>query len=156
MNVLIVYGSQFGTTEHLARAMGDALSPEHRVTVESDKGARLMLAGDTDLVFVGAPTQWGGHRILVRHFLTTLRDHGFDGVDAAAFDTRSPGEESKTGSAGRVIAEQLRDAGCRVVVPPESFIVTGYRGLAEGEEARARHWAVDVVRAVSVAVPVGT
>ena len=36
MNVLIVYGSQFGTTEHLARVMGDALASEHRVTVVSD------------------------------------------------------------------------------------------------------------------------
>src|SRR5262249_50273174 len=137
MNILIVYGSQFGTTAQLAHEMGEALSIDHRVTVVSDKGARLMLADDTDLLLVGAPTQWGGHRILVRHFLDTLVEHGFIGVAAAAFDTRSPGEESKTGSAARVIAEKLRIAGCRVVVPPESFIVPNYKGLAPGEELRA-------------------
>lgn len=153
MNVLIVYGSQFGTTEHLARVMGEALTPEHRVQVVPEKSARSLTGEGLDVLLVGAPTQFGGQRILVRRFLNGLRDHGFAGVAAAAFDTRSPGEESKTGAAARIIEEQLRAAGCAVVAPPEGFIVPNYKGLAPGEEVRARAWASNVVRSVALAAP---
>ena len=33
MDIVIVYGSQYGNTERLARAMGAALAPEHAVRV---------------------------------------------------------------------------------------------------------------------------
>ena len=69
---------------------------------------------------------------------------------AAAFDTRLPGPVSRTGAASSGIAHRLESAGCRLVVPPESFLVDASEGpIAEGEETRAGAWARTVVSAAT-------
>jgi flavodoxin len=155
MDILIVYGSQFGNTHRLARVMGEALAAaDHRVRVVDSREAQKLDADGIDLIVVGAPTQMGGLRLLVRSFLDGLEEHGFAGKPAAAFDTRLEGPREQTGAESDVIARHLAAAGCRLVAPPESFIVRGMRGpLADGEEERAASWAVSVVEAV-VADPV--
>ena len=114
-------------------------------------GAAKVTGDGVDLLLVGTPTQFGGRRLLVRPFLRSLRQHGFAGVDAAAFDTRSPGPGS--GSAAIPVAEALTAAGCRLVMEPEGFIVSGGKGaLAIGEEERAAQWARHAAQSVPVAV----
>jgi hypothetical protein len=50
---------------------------------------------------------------------------------------------------GRVIGAALEP---RLVVPPESFLVAGFTGpLVEGEEERAKSWALGVVDRLAVA-----
>jgi hypothetical protein len=66
MNDLVVYASQFGNTERLARVIGSALEPRHRVRVVATKDARALTGEDVDLLLVGAPTQMFGRRLLVR------------------------------------------------------------------------------------------
>jgi flavodoxin len=154
MNVLVVYASQFGNTERLARAIGSALEPRHSVTVVATKDARSLTGDGVDLLFVGAPTQMFGRRLLVRSFLDGLKSHGFSGHAAAAFDTRMGTPTEKNAAASETIAARLRAAGCRLVVPPESFLVAGFTGpLVEGEEQRAKTWALDVVERLAVATP---
>ncbi len=149
MHVLIVYGSQFGTTERLAREMGDALSALHTVDVVSAHEAEDLRGIGIHLLVVGAPTQFKGHRLLVRGFLKRLDAHGFAGCAAAAFDTRSHGDRGETGSAAEPIALALSGAGCNLLVPAESFSVEGLRGpLDAGEVERARAWITGLAHSV--------
>ena len=149
MRILIVYASQYGNTQKLAQAMGKVLAPEHDVRVLHAPAARTVTAEGVDLLFVGAPTQMRGLRLLAKPFLAGLEGRGFGGVLAAAFDTRM-GDFVQT-IASDVIARHLVGAGCRLVTPPASFLVLGLNGpLATGEEERAASWARSVVEGVSV------
>lgn len=149
MHILIVYGSQFGTTERLAREMADAISALHEVEVVGAHAAGEFTGSQIDLLVVGAPTQFKGHRLLVRSFLKHLEEHDFGGCPAAAFDTRAHGDRGETGSAAESIAVLLSEAGCNLLVPAESFTVEGMRGpLDDGELQRARAWIIGLVRSV--------
>ena len=152
MNILIVYGSQFGNTEHLARVIGSALEPSQSVRVVAAADAGGLTGEGVDLLIVGAPTQMFGRRLLVRKFLDGLKAHAFGGLAAAAFDTRMGTPTEKNAAEAEVIATRLEAAGCHLVVPPESFLVSGFTGpLVGGEEERARTWALDLVGNLAVA-----
>ena len=45
-----------------------------------------------------------------------------------------------TGRADRRIARLLARGGCRLLVPPESFLVNGQNELVDGEATRACAW----------------
>jgi flavodoxin len=151
MNVLVVYASQFGNTERLARVVGAALEPRHQVRVVRARDARALTGEGVDLLLVGAPTQMFGRRLLVRSFLDGLPSHGFGGVAAAAFDTRMGTPTQKNAAESEVIADRLQAAGGRLVVPPESFLVAGFTGpLVDGEEERATSWALGVAEHTAV------
>ena len=152
MNILIVFESQFGNTEHVARAMGGALEPRHTVRIVAARDAQTLTAEGVDLLVVGSPTQMFGRRLLVRSFLSGLGRRGYAGVSAAAFDTRMGTPTEKNSAASETIAERLKAAGCHLVAPAESFLVAGFTGpLVEGEEERARNWALGLVDRVAVA-----
>lgn len=153
MNVLIVYGSQFGNTERIARTIGAALEPRHSVEVVGARDARALGGGPVDLLIVGAPTQMFGRRLIVRSFLDGLKHQGFANVAAAAFDTRMGTPTEKNAAASETIATRLQAAGCRLIAPPESFLVAGFTGpLAAGEEARAMAWAANLEERVTAGV----
>lgn len=142
LDILVVYSSRFGNTERLARAIGAALEGDHAVRVVAAGDTEDLRGDDVDLLIVGAPTQVRGLLLGVRSFLRTLRNRGFTGRRAAAFDTRMAGERAQTGSAAEVIAKGLRSAGCLLAVEPESFLVADFTGpLADLEEQRAATWA---------------
>ena len=153
MNVLVVYGSQFGNTERVARTIGAALEPGHDVQVVGFRDARALAGNPIDLLIVGAPTQMFGRRLIVRSFLDGLKRQGFASVAAAAFDTRMGTPTEKNAAASETIASRLEAAGCRLVVPPESFLVAGFTGpLLDGEEERAKGWALDLADRVAVEI----
>lgn len=147
MDILVVFGSQFGNTQRIAGAIASALVSEHAVRVLPVAAARDLRGDDVDLLFVGAPTQMRGLRVVAEPFLAGLAERGFAGTPAAAFDTRV--DVGPQVLASTVIADRLAEAGCRLVASPESFLVLGLEGpLADGEEARAGDWARDVVAAL--------
>jgi flavodoxin len=153
VNVLVVYGSQFGNTERIARTIGAALEPRHDVQVVGARDARALARSPVDLLIVGAPTQMFGRRLIVRAFLDGLRRQGLSGVPAAAFDTRMGTPTEKNAAASETIAARLEAAGCRLAAPPESFLVAGFTGpLVAGEEERARRWAIALADQVGVGV----
>ncbi len=153
MNVLVVYGSQFGNTERIARTIGAALEPRHSVEVVGARDARALGSTPLDLLIVGAPTQMFGRRLIVRSFLDGLKRQGFGNVAAAAFDTRMGTPTEKNAAASETIGTRLQAAGCRLVAPPESFLVAGFTGpLVAGEEERAKRWALTLVEQVAVEV----
>ena len=63
------------------------------------------------------------------------------GRGAAAFDTRFDKPVLLTGSAAKGIARRLEHLGFRVIVEPESFLVTTENRLKDGEIERATAWA---------------
>jgi flavodoxin len=155
MDILVVYGTQYGNTQRIAQAIARALETDHRVRLIQAAEARHLRGDDVDLLFVGAPTQMHGLRLLAKPFLEALAARGFEGVAAASFDTRM-GRELDRPLESNVIAQLLTDAGCPLVVAPESLLLLGFEGpLADGEEARAEAWARSVADAVGSAGPAG-
>ncbi|HEY7702191.1 MAG TPA: flavodoxin domain-containing protein [Candidatus Limnocylindrales bacterium] len=145
MEILIVYGSQYGNTQRIAQAMAGALADEHTVSLVPAAAATHLRGEDVDLLFVGAPTQMRGLRLLAQPFLADLDARGFAGTPAVAFDTRMDMGPQTLES--WVIARYLAGTGCHLIAEPESFLVLGMEGpLAPGEETRAADWAVAVVR----------
>src|SRR5579863_1385102 len=164
MRTIIVYESMFGSTRHVAEAIGKGLGAEGHVLVVG-VGAAPDVLDDFDLVVVGAPTHawsmsWPSTRrsapvrvakpesdlVLepgadsapgVREWLKTVQDGR---GKAAAFDTRINARVLFTGRASKAVARQLLRHGLSVVVPPESFLVDKGSHLLPGELERARRW----------------
>lgn len=148
MRALVLFDSQYGNTERVARAIARGLEPHGIVRVASvaRQGTGTL---DADLLVVGSPTQVHGMgRHELHHLLEHLPTAALDGMVAAAFDTRVRGPVGMTGSAATGLARRLRDKGARVIAPVESFIVLGREGpLVDGEEERAVAWAEGIARA---------
>jgi flavodoxin len=146
MRTLIVYQSEYGNTESLARAMGEALSEHGEVRVTPVGETSGLGHHDVDLLIVGAPTQRHGLPADTRDMLDGVPEGTLRNVAALAFDTRYRGSRWVRGSAARDIYGILRDLGCRLLARPESFFVAGEEGpLEPGEEDRARSWALKVL-----------
>ncbi|MET0932946.1 MAG: hypothetical protein ABWX56_04480, partial [Mycetocola sp.] len=67
----------------------------------------------------------------------------------AAFDTRSDMPRLLTGASSKRIDRELRKKGAVSVLPPESFLVTRFAGLKDGEAERGRAWGEQVALAAS-------
>jgi hypothetical protein len=162
---LVVYESMFGDTRQVAEAISAGLAGRYQVTVAAvHRLAPGQLRG-VDFLVVGGPTHvrgmsrsktraaaldqvaQPGRQITVdpeaaagaglREWFGTLADA--PGL-AAAFDTRVQLSQVLTGRAAPKIARSLQRAGCRLVVEPESFLVTKQTTLVAGELQRARVW----------------
>ena len=164
MRALVVFESMFGNTQEIAKAIADGLSPTMSVDLAEVGTAPAVIGEDVDLLVVGGPThahgmskpesradsaRRAGDRLVsrgtgIREWLEAVRG-GSPKVAAAAFDTRIKGPEMLWGSAAKAAHKRLRGLGFRVVVPPQSFLVSGPTGplfdrLVEGEAERARQW----------------
>jgi flavodoxin len=155
MTALVVFESMYGNTEKVAHAIAEGLGPHTRV-ISIDQLADDVLAG-VDLLAVGGPTHGHGMsrlqtRRTVKHDGRTaantevgVRDRipalTKKGLIVAAFDTRLDKPKFLTGAASKGIARLLLRHGHILIVPPESFLVTGTEGpLVDGELERARAW----------------
>jgi flavodoxin len=156
MKALVVYDSQFGNTEKVAQAIGDALAVEAETTLLRAAVATPQSMTGYDLLIVGSPTQRFHATETVAGLLEAL---SLSNVSAAAFDTRFDRAEvdnsvlrfamkvagDNAWAAPRIAAE-LEKAGADVVVPPEGFIVEDTEGpLRPGELERAAAWAVQIL-----------
>jgi flavodoxin len=144
MRTLVIYHTEYGNTEKIARAIADALSDHGESRAVAVEEVDALDARGLDLLAVGAPTQRHGLPAAARDMLEGLPQGSLDGVRALAFDTRYHGARWITGSAARGIGKLLDDRlGCHLLAPPESFFVTGEEGeLEPGEVDRARAWAL--------------
>lgn len=145
MNAWVVYDSQYGNTEKIARAVGSALGPD----------ARVMRAGGVDpadlervdLLVVGSPTHGGRPTEAVQGLLDRLKGSLPAGMRVAAFDIRLAAKWVRIfGYAGPKIAGALEEEGENLVAPAEGFVVKGREGpLKDGELERAAGWARELV-----------
>ena len=178
MKALIVYESMFGATRAVAEAVAEGLGDPYRADVRRAADVTAPAMAEADLLVVGAPTHaWSLPRANTRKgapgYVTRSRgglvlEPGADvtrGVrelletvavlhhNAAAFDTRISMPHLITGRASRRIAHLLRQRGCHIVVPPESFLVDRASHLVPGETDRARARGATLAR-TSLAAPV--
>ena len=154
----------YGNTHVVASNIADGLRAVHEVILVPVADATAELVASADLLVVGAPThmhglprpatrrmaadaasknpsdQWLDPAIIgpgIRGWLGGLsRGHAL----AAAFDTRLDGLPLLTGRASHIIGRLLRRHGYRLVVAPESFLVSQQNTLLDGEASRARGW----------------
>jgi flavodoxin len=146
MNTVIVYDSQFGNTEHIARIISDTLrafgsaqairvDPAHPVSFEG-----------VDLLILGCPTQGFRPTPAMQSFLGNVSSQSLSGLAVACFDTRFRGVLWKSSAAPRMV-KQLRSMGVEPIVPPESFFVKAMKKegpLLAGEVERAASWALGI------------
>lgn len=146
MNTVVVYDSQYGNTERIARVIADSLrafglaqavrvDPAHPVSFEG-----------VDLLIVGCPTQGFRPTPAMQSFLGNVSSQRPRGLAVACFDTRFRGPLWKSSAAPRM-ARQLRSVGFEPIVPPESFFVKAMKKegpLLVGEVERAVTWALRI------------
>ena len=138
---LVLFHSEFGNTEAIARAIAAAFAERGDVQV-----ARLGEIGPWDLrgvswLILGVPTHYRGVPESVARHLRRIPAAGLAGVRVAVFDTRYRMPRWLGGSAARGLVRYVRRLGGRLVVPPESFFVVDREGpLHEGELDRASEW----------------
>ncbi len=160
MKTLVIYDSQFGNTEQVARAVGEALGDAAKVLHAGD-AAPQQLQGLQALI-VGSPTQRFRPTPPITTFLKSLPAGSLKGVRVAAFDTRLTVEEIEAhsvlaffvrifGYAAKDIGRLLARKGGRLVLPPEGFYVEGMEGpLMDGEIERAQSWAKRIMGVASL------
>jgi flavodoxin I len=143
MRAVIVYDSEYGNTERIAKAIAGGLASGgevrlarvNEITPAELRGARLII--------IGSPTQGGRPTKAMIAFLDDIPEDALKGVKVVAFDTRMPTKLVKIfGYAAGRIADSLQEKGGTLVTSPEGFFVNGSKGpLAEGEMERAESWA---------------
>jgi flavodoxin I len=143
MKALIVYDSVYGNTEKIARAIAEAITPSNEVKVVQAGEANPLELASIDLLIVGSPTHGGRPTPAVQDFLNKIPKLSLQGINVAAFDTRSQAKLAKVfGNAAGRIARNLKGKGGTLIASPEGFLVTGTKGpLKEGELERAAGWA---------------
>jgi hypothetical protein len=162
MNALVVFESLYGNTAAVGEVVAGSLrSRGYDVAIGSVSIVSPAETGEVDLLIVGGPTHAHGiSRASTRRvgaadekntFAAPTTDPGLRewlaalplgrGRGAAAFDTRFDKPVLLTGSAAKGIARRLEHLGFRVIVEPESFLVTGENKLKDGEIERATAWA---------------
>jgi len=142
MNALIIYESQFGNTEQIARSIARALAERGSVRLVSIDDAHPLMFESADLLVLGSPTQYHEATPDMLACLDHIPPHLLVKLAIAVFDTRYHIARVFAGSAAHVIAKEVENRGGSLIVPPESFFVTEREGpLEEGEVERAAVWA---------------
>lgn len=142
MKALVVYDSQFGNTEAIARAVVGAAPRGTARAVRIGEVRDADLKG-IDALAVGSPTLGGRPSPAVKAFLESLPAGSLAKVRVAAFDTRMTMWVAKLfGWAADRIAAALASKGGLPAAKPTGFVVKGREGpLADGERERAAVWA---------------
>jgi hypothetical protein len=161
MRALVVFESLYGNTAAVGKVVAGSLrSRGYDVSVGSVANVSPVETDAVDLLIVGGPTHAHGmsrastRKVAATDAKNTYTDPTTEpglrdwlaaiplgrGRAAAAFDTRFDKPVLLTGSAAKSIARRLEHLGFRVIVEPESFLVTGANRLKEGEIERATAW----------------
>lgn len=164
MRAVVIYESMYGNTHLVADAIADGIRPGADVSVLAVDRADAAALADADLVVVGGPTHVHGMtRASTRKAAAEAAREPGSGLEmdadaegeglrewfdataslprlAAAFDTRMHGPVTFTGRASKGIAKRLRAHGSRLVVEPESFLVSKENHLDDDELEHARTW----------------
>jgi hypothetical protein len=174
MRALVVYESMYGNTHVIASNIADGLRATHEVTLVPVAAATADLVARADLLVVGGPTHMHGlstaasrqlaaKAVRLGSGVTLDPDAGGPGLRdwlggladgqalAAAFDTRLTEIAVLTGRASHGIRRLLKRHGYRLVMTPESFLVSQRNILLKAEASRARRWGAAVGAAATLA-----
>jgi flavodoxin len=143
VKILIVYDSQFGNTEKVAKAIAATFGKKDDVKVAKVDTVKPEDMKELDILIVGSPIHAWGPTKAIKSFVKSLKPEALSGVRAAAFDTGYPSRMA--GSAAPKVEKALSKAGCSIVAPAMKFAVTGNKGpLADGELDKATAWAKEI------------
>lgn len=152
MNTLIVYDSQYGNTELIAREIGETLSALGRARAVRVDAVRASDLEGVELLFIGSPTQGWRPTQAIQSFLGSPSFNQLRAAHVACFDTRFNKPRWMTGSAASGMAKRLRERGIVLSGEPGSFFVAGTEGpLLNGEVERAKGWAMSIARRLTPA-----
>lgn len=146
---LVVYGSVYGNTEKIAKALAQGVEAvgvdvDLATVSEVDLGKLV----EYDFLAIGAPTQAFGIYKPVKEFLERLNSvEGLKGKKAFAFDTKM--KSRLAGSAAKGIEKKLASLGLSIVKPHASAIVNGREGpLEEGAEETFKRIGAELAKAL--------
>ena len=142
MKVLIVYDSQYGNTEQVAKAIAGAFTQPHTARVAKVGEAKAGEAGGYDLLIIGSPTQGGRATTATQAYVNKLNADSLQNTKVATFDTRIKTALVKVfGFAAGRLQKALEENGIKPVVPGEGFFVDKTKGpVRAGELERAAAW----------------
>jgi flavodoxin len=152
MQAVVVFDTQFGNTEQVARAIAQGLAGYGSVDLLVASEAMGRPEVPPDLLLIGGPTQRHGMSPALRAYVEALPRDGLRNARVALFDTRYRMAPLLAGSAAKDAAGRLRRSGCRLIAAPESFFIErdrppdgakrhhGSEQLEPGELERARAW----------------
>ncbi|MGD0779990.1 MAG: flavodoxin domain-containing protein [Dehalococcoidales bacterium] len=149
MKALVIYDSQYGNTEQIAKAIAEALGDKSMaVKIGQVKAAEI---ADYSYIIIGSPTQGGRPTAAIQTFLNSLTADVLAGKRFAAFDTRFKNVFAKIfGYAAPRIEAVIKAKGGNTTAQPQGFFVKSTKGpLMEGELERAATWA----KAIAAGVP---
>lgn len=128
MKAIVVYDTQFGNTEQVAKGIAKVLNAD--IIKVTDLEASKLKAYDR--FAFGCPVHAWNMSSGMKLALQKLEGESFAGKQAATFDTRI--DSRFAGDAAGKIGKKLKKLGFKVIMKPVHFIVTGREGpLAEGE-----------------------
>jgi flavodoxin I len=151
MKALVVYDSQYGNTEKIAKAIGAGFTGDVKVLKVGDVKPEDIAW--SKFVLIGSPTQGGRPTPAMKAFLEKLPNDSFTGKRLAAFDTRAKSFITKLfGYAADKIEVSLKGKSGNPTAQPKGFFVQSTKGpLLEGEEEKATAWA----KAIAAGSPTG-
>jgi flavodoxin I len=147
MKTLVVYDTQFGNTENIAKAIGSAINDEVKISRIGDVAVADL--NTVELLIIGSPTQGGRATKPISAFVDNLTEANLKNIKVAVFDTRLTTKlVTLFGYAGGKIASSLKSKRITLIVPVEGFLVKGAKGpLVDGEKERATAWGKKIVEA---------
>ena len=151
MKALVIYDSQYGNTDKIAKAIGAGFTGDVRVMKVGDVKPEDIAW--SKFVIIGSPTQGGRPTAAIKTFLDKLPKDAFTGKRLAAFDTRAKSFVVKLfGFAADKIEASFKGKSGNPTAQPKGFFVQSTKGpLVEGEEEKATAWA----KAIAAGSPTG-
>jgi flavodoxin len=143
MNALIVYDSQFGNTERVARCIASTLNETGQARAFRVDRIHFGDLQGVDMLILGCPTQGMRHTPAMQAFIAKIPRELLSSLSIACFDTRFSGAFWMI-SAAPTMSKQFRTRGVELMAPPESFFVKSMKRegpLLAGEIERAANWA---------------
>ncbi|HYX51239.1 MAG TPA: flavodoxin domain-containing protein [Ktedonobacteraceae bacterium] len=143
MKILIVYDSQYGKTEHVARCIASTLSEFGDARAVRIGQIHPSEITGVDMLILGCPTQGMRQTAGMQAFIARIPRDLLSDLSIACFDTRFQGGFWML-SAAPAMAKQFKTMGVELVVQPESFYVKSMKRegpLLPGEIERAAGWA---------------
>lgn len=152
MKACVIFDSRYGNTERLARAFAAGLAQSGlEVLCSSSKDATPESMEGSELVCLGAPTEWHSASKAMKEFLRRIEHVDMSAKYAFAFDTKLASPLS--GSASKLIEKRLKKLGATMVAHRESAVVSSQKGVKQvslpaGEEGRFHDMGVRIGGAV--------
>lgn len=102
-NTFVVYDTQFGNTERIARTIAAILSEFGQVRAVRVDQIHLDALRGVDLLILGSPTQGFRPTLAMQPFLRTVTFQSLNNLAVACFDTRFRGALWKNSAAPRMV-----------------------------------------------------